>query len=182
MGPDVTATCGDYYKSVSLCLCGPLETTTYSRSFLRFLGRNKSSNQIANVQHCSLRTVGISVGSSETFLSCFQYPRSVPNDHRGPLMSSWFGPERYHAPWQSSGPNELISQLETLDGRREATRGRMGWNRKCRWRKRWKSRTGFMILLPQGAEMTSKEGTSTREPIVPCIPTFSYRVTETCPS
>lgn len=40
-------------------------------------------------------------------------------------MSSWFGPQQYRATWQSSGPNELISQLETLDGGTEATRG--GW-------------------------------------------------------
>lgn len=38
----------------------------------------------------------------------------MPNDHQGPI-SSWFGPEQRHGPWQSSGPNELISQLEALD-------------------------------------------------------------------
>lgn len=39
-----------------------------------------------------------------------------------PLMPSRFGPKHRHAPWQSSGPNELISQLEALHGGTGAAR------------------------------------------------------------
>jgi len=40
-------------------------------------------------------------------------------------MPSRIGPNGGIAPWQSSGPNELISQLEALDGGTGATWGRL---------------------------------------------------------
>lgn len=49
----------------------------------------------------------------------------MPNDHQGPPDALLVWPEQRHAPWQSSGPNELISQLEALDGGTWATWGRL---------------------------------------------------------
>lgn len=58
------------------------------------------------------------------------------NDHglcpmatRGPPDALPLWPEQHHAPWQSSGPNELISQLEALDAGIGATWGRLGGQR-----------------------------------------------------
>lgn len=53
----------------------------------------------------------------------------MPNDHQGPPDVLLVWPEQRYAPWQSPGPNELISQLEALDGGAGATLGKLGGQR-----------------------------------------------------
>lgn len=40
----------------------------------------------------------------------------MPNGHQGSTDALLVWPRERHVPWQSSEPNELISQLETLNG------------------------------------------------------------------
>lgn len=69
----------------------------------------------------------------------------MPNGHQGPPDALPVWPKQCHTPWQSSGPNELISQLEALDRGTGYAQGRVGGQRereKERARKRGSSGWG----------------------------------------
>lgn len=104
---------------------------------LKFRGET-SPNQIGNVENHSLRfqqqdiiytgphiamwdILGVSVPPPTTVARA-QRPPGAPD-----ALLVW--PVQCHAPWQSPGPNELISQLEALDGRTGAARGAGGQGR-----------------------------------------------------
>lgn len=60
------------------------------------------------------------------FLTPLQWPWSVPSGHQGPPDVLLVWPKHRHAPWLSCGPNELISQLDALDGGRGGKWGSVG--------------------------------------------------------
>lgn len=164
MGPDVTATCGDYYKSVSLCLCGPLASAT--SSLLPEVFREKRVFRAANAQRCSPPPSELQVYMQEVpglleCMLCAQRPLGPPRCPPGLALNSTGLLGRAQGLMNSSA-----SWRPWMEGRRPP--GEDGWTRGWRWRKRHKSRTGFTVLIPQMVEMTSREGSSTQGPTVSC--------------
>lgn len=98
----------------------PFNTTMPRALPAEVSGRNKPHTRLLMYKItvcCSKNGHGAWKSTRETtFLYRLQRPCSVPNGHQGPAHALLVWPGQRHVPWQRSGPNELISQLETLNG------------------------------------------------------------------